>query len=116
MTETQADAPVTVTPRDTDAASSTEVVIATTTGTGAAATTASGSSSTLEISSSKQVAQKDTWLRQAYAAYQAGNDELALELYNKVLQQHPRNRNALLARRTKQQRQRRDQGLPGDPA
>ncbi|NCF37935.1 MAG: tetratricopeptide repeat protein [Gammaproteobacteria bacterium] len=98
MTETQADAPVTVTPRDTDAASSTEVVIATTTGTGAAATTASGSSSTLEISSSKQVAQKDTWLRQAYAAYQAGNDELALELYNKVLQQHPRNRNALLAR------------------
>ena len=98
MTETQADAPVTAAPRDEEAASSTEVVIATTTETDAAATTASGGSSKLEISSSKQVAQKDTWLREAYAAYQAGNDELALELYNKVLQQHPRNRNALLAR------------------
>ncbi|MFZ9039110.1 MAG: tetratricopeptide repeat protein [Gammaproteobacteria bacterium] len=98
MTEAQADAPVTAAPRDEDAASSTEVVIATTTETDAPATKASGGSSTLEISSSKQVAQKDTWLRQAYAAYQAGNDELALELYNKVLQQHPRNRNALLAR------------------
>jgi tetratricopeptide (TPR) repeat protein len=98
MMETQTDAPVTEAPRDTDAATSTEVVTATATETGAAATTASGGFSRLEISSSKQVAQKDTWLRQAYAAYQAGNDELALELYNKVLQQHPRNRNALLAR------------------
>ncbi len=99
MTGTQADAPLTTVTRDAEAASSTEVVIATTAETGAAATTSSGGgSSTLEISSSKQVAQKDTWLRQAYAAYQAGNDELALELYNKVLQQHPRNRNALLAR------------------
>ncbi|MCP4389119.1 MAG: tetratricopeptide repeat protein, partial [Gammaproteobacteria bacterium] len=33
-----------------------------------------------------------------YAAYQAGNDELAMSLYNKVLKADPGNRNALLAR------------------
>jgi tetratricopeptide (TPR) repeat protein len=98
MAETQADALVTAVPREADEARSTEVVITTTTETGSAATASSSSSSILEISSSRQVAQKDTWLREAYTAYQAGNNELALELYNKVLQQHPRNRNALLAR------------------
>jgi len=55
-------------------------------------------SSTLEISSSQRVEQKSTWLREAYAAYQAGNDELAMSLYNKVLEVDPQNRNALLAR------------------
>ena len=39
-----------------------------------------------------------TWLREAYTAYQAGNDERALELYNRVLEVDPSNRNALLAR------------------
>jgi len=63
-----------------------------------AAKPAAGSSSTLEISSDQQVAQKDLWLREAYAAYKAGNDELALDLYNQVLNADPGNRNALLAR------------------
>ena len=98
MTETQADASVTAAARAPDEADTNEVIIEITTETDSVATTASRDSSTLEISSSQQVMQKDTWLRQAYAAYQAGNDELALELYNKVLKQHPRNRNALLAR------------------
>ena len=57
-----------------------------------------GNSTKLKISSNKQIVQKDAWLRQAYAAYQAGNDELALTLYNQVLEVDPGNRNALLAR------------------
>ncbi|MCP4876023.1 MAG: tetratricopeptide repeat protein, partial [Gammaproteobacteria bacterium] len=56
------------------------------------------SSSNLQISLSSHVAQKDIWLREAYAAYQSGNDELAMSLYNKVLEVDPGNRNALLAR------------------
>ncbi|TNF88078.1 MAG: hypothetical protein EP300_09060 [Gammaproteobacteria bacterium] len=56
------------------------------------------SRSKLQISSGERMQQKHIWLREAYAAYQAGNDELALELYNKVLEVDPANRNALLAR------------------
>ena len=37
-------------------------------------------------------------MREAYAAYRSGNDELALEKYNQVLEIDPGNRNALLAR------------------
>ena len=37
-------------------------------------------------------------LREAYAAYQAGDDEAALAKYNQVLEIDPSNRNALLAR------------------
>ena len=55
-------------------------------------------SSTLEISSSQRIEQKSAWIRDAYAAYQAGNDELAMSLYNKVLEIDPQNRNSLLAR------------------
>jgi len=65
---------------------------------GAAQTQAGSDSSTLEISSSQRPEQKQAWLREAYDAYQAGNDELALGLYNKVLEVDPGNRNALLAR------------------
>ncbi len=54
--------------------------------------------STLEITSTQRVEQKSIWLREAYAAYQAGNDELAMSLYNKVLEVDPQSRNALLAR------------------
>ena len=52
----------------------------------------------LEIQTNSEYRQIDIWLREAYAAYQAGNDELALQRYNQVLEVDPRNRNALLAR------------------
>ena len=54
--------------------------------------------STLEIISTSKVAQKDLWLSEAYAAYKAGNDSLAMTRYNQVLEVDPGNRNALLAR------------------
>ena len=59
---------------------------------------AADETSNLEISSSQRPEEKQVWLREAYDAYQAGNDELALSLYNKVLEVDPDNRNALLAR------------------
>ncbi|MCP4979672.1 MAG: tetratricopeptide repeat protein [Gammaproteobacteria bacterium] len=76
--------------------SSTQVAIATQAE--AAAAEPDSSSSNLQISLSSRVGQKDIWLREAYAAYQSGNDELAMSLYNKVLEVDPGNRNALLAR------------------
>ncbi|MDH3633144.1 MAG: tetratricopeptide repeat protein [Gammaproteobacteria bacterium] len=57
-----------------------------------------GAVSNLQISLSSQVGQKDIWLREAYAAYKSGNDELAMTRYNQVLDIDPGNRNALLAR------------------
>ena len=63
-----------------------------------AAAESESNSSNLQISSSNRIAEKDTRLSQAYAAYQAGNDELAMTLYNEVLEVDPGNRNALLAR------------------
>jgi tetratricopeptide (TPR) repeat protein len=59
---------------------------------------AESSTSTLEIISTSKVAQKDLWLREAYAAYKSGNDSLAMTRYNQVLEVDPGNRNALLAR------------------
>jgi len=52
----------------------------------------------LKIESSNQYLQSDVWLREAYEAYSAGDDQRALRLYNKVLDADPGNRNALLAR------------------
>ena len=64
----------------------------------AAAAEAESSSSTLEIISSSQVRQKDLWLREAYNAYQSGDYNRAMKLYNQVIEVDPGNRNALLAR------------------
>lgn len=54
--------------------------------------------STLQITSSQRVSQKNTLLGEAYAAYQSGDDVVALKKYNQVLELDPGNRNALLAR------------------
>jgi Tfp pilus assembly protein PilF len=51
----------------------------------------------LHITSSTQYPQTDIWLREAYAAYRIGDNQLALSLYNQVLEVDPANRNALLA-------------------
>jgi len=52
----------------------------------------------LHIELSSQVSETDIWLQQAYSAYQSGNYDRAMELYNQVLEVDPNNRNALLAR------------------
>ena len=52
----------------------------------------------LHIASSRQLENKHKLLREAYTAYQAGRDELALSKYDEVLEIEPSNRNALLAR------------------
>ena len=52
----------------------------------------------LNIKSSSQYQQADVWLAEAYEAYRAGNDQLAMQRYNQVLTVDPGNRNALLAR------------------
>jgi Flp pilus assembly protein TadD len=52
----------------------------------------------LHFTSSTQYPQTDIWLREAYAAYRIGDNQLALSLYNQVLEVDPANRNALLAR------------------
>jgi tetratricopeptide (TPR) repeat protein len=54
--------------------------------------------SNLQIETSTQYRQSDVWLREAYAAYSAGDDQQALRLYNQVVKADPGNRNALLAR------------------
>ena len=56
------------------------------------------SDSTLQITSSARITEKDNLLQQAYAAYQSGNDDVAMMKYNQVLEIDPGNRNALLAR------------------
>lgn len=55
-------------------------------------------SATIQVSSKSRISEKDRWLREAYAAYQRGDDQLALIKYNAVLGVDPANRNALLAR------------------
>jgi len=55
-------------------------------------------SNAIQISSKSKISETDRWLREAYAAYQRGDDELALRKYNAVLDVDPNNRNALLAR------------------
>jgi len=62
------------------------------------AVSASGAGSNLQIETRERLEEKQVLLREAYAAYQAGDDRLALELYNRVLKMDPGNRNALLAR------------------
>jgi len=58
----------------------------------------SATSNIIQISSESKISDKDRWLREAYAAYQRGDDQLALVKYNAVLGVDPDNRNALLAR------------------
>ena len=58
----------------------------------------SATSNIIQISSKSKISDKDRWLREAYAAYQRGDDQLALVKYNAVLGVDPDNRNALLAR------------------
>ncbi len=65
---------------------------------GAAQSGSSTAATALEITTSSRIRQKDIWLRDAYQAYQVGDDDKAMMLYNKVLEQDPENRNALLAR------------------
>ncbi|MCP4335434.1 MAG: tetratricopeptide repeat protein [Gammaproteobacteria bacterium] len=52
----------------------------------------------LHIISSSQVSETDTWLQEAYSAYQSGDYGLAMKRYNQVLEVDSNNRNALLAR------------------
>ena len=52
----------------------------------------------LQISSKNTVTEKDRLLREAYVAYQQGDDKLALFKYNLVLDLDSGSRNALLAR------------------
>ena len=58
----------------------------------------SAASKIIQIDSKSRISEKDRWLREAYAAYQRGDDQLALVKYNAVLGVDPDNRNALLAR------------------
>ena len=55
-------------------------------------------SNTIKISSSSKISEKDRLLREAYEAYQRGDDKQALAKYNTALDLDPGNRNALLAR------------------
>ena len=57
-----------------------------------------GGNSSLQLTTSSQLGEEHRLLRAAYEAYQAGNDQLALQQYNAVLGKYPGNRNALLAR------------------
>jgi tetratricopeptide (TPR) repeat protein len=54
--------------------------------------------SNLQITTSNEYRQADIWLGEAYEAYRAGDNQLALMRYNQVLDVDPANRNALLAR------------------
>jgi tetratricopeptide (TPR) repeat protein len=55
-------------------------------------------SQSLQLSSKRSFTEKDTLLKDAYAAYQRGDNNTALEKYNRVLADDSQNRNALLAR------------------
>lgn len=57
-----------------------------------------GGTSSLQLSSKNSLTEKDNLLKDAYAAYQRGDNNVALEKYNRVLADDPQNRNALLAR------------------
>jgi tetratricopeptide (TPR) repeat protein len=52
----------------------------------------------LRLSSKTSSHEKNKWLKDAYAAYQRGDKNTALEKYNRVLADDSHNRNALLAR------------------
>ena len=55
-------------------------------------------SNTINIISGSKISEKDRLLREAYDAYQRGDDKQALAKYNTALDLDPGNRNALLAR------------------
>ena len=58
----------------------------------------SATSDSIKIISTSKITEKDQLLREAYAAYQRGDDKAALVKYNAALDLDPGNRNALLAR------------------
>jgi len=58
----------------------------------------SAATNSIRIISKSTIVAKDRWLHEAYAAYQRGDDQLALAKYSAVLDVDPDNRNALLAR------------------
>lgn len=60
--------------------------------------TAGSSASTLQIQMGNRSEEKQLLLREAYEAYRSGNDALAMQRYNQVLEIDRGNRNALLAR------------------
>ena len=65
----------------------------------AAADPGSGAeTSNLQIQTGSRIQRKQLLLREAYEAYRAGNDTLALERYNQVLALDSKNRHALLGR------------------
>ena len=57
-----------------------------------------GSNKSLQLTTSSKLGEEYQLLQAAYAAYQSGNDQLALRKYSTVLEKYPSNRNALLAR------------------
>ena len=65
---------------------------------GPAQTAQQNDTTSLQLSSKHSITKKDELLKDAYAAYQLGDNNTALEKYNRVLVFDPQNRNALLAR------------------
>ncbi|MCP4490767.1 MAG: tetratricopeptide repeat protein [Gammaproteobacteria bacterium] len=61
-------------------------------------TSSQSSSGSLQITTASRPDEKYQLLADAYRAYQSGDDEIALQKYNRVLALEPNNRNALLAR------------------
>jgi tetratricopeptide (TPR) repeat protein len=57
-----------------------------------------GEKPSFQLSSKRSITEKNKRLKDAYAAYQRGDNNAALEKYNLVLTDDPQNRNALLAR------------------
>ncbi len=86
------------TPSESNTAAADTGVIASLDSEPAAAAQPADAGGSLEIITSSRLDQRQVKLREAYTAYQAGNDARALELYSEVLQEDPGNRNALLGR------------------
>jgi tetratricopeptide (TPR) repeat protein len=95
LTQTEAEP---VEPRQIEAIEVEPVELASNSRSAARGAEAIESAENLHIEMSTQVSETNTWLQQAYSAYQSGNYERAMELYNQVLEVDPDNRNALLAR------------------
>ncbi|MCP4470283.1 MAG: tetratricopeptide repeat protein [Gammaproteobacteria bacterium] len=87
-----------VEPRQTRAAEAEPIELATGAQSAAPEAEAIDTAENLDIESSSQVSETDTWLQEAYSAYQSGDYRQAMERYNQVLEVDPNNRNALLAR------------------
>jgi tetratricopeptide (TPR) repeat protein len=84
--------------QQTRAAEAEPVEVVTSTRSAASEAEANESVENLHIVSSSQVSETDTWLQEAYSAYQSGDYRLAMKRYNQVLEVDSNNRNALLAR------------------